>query len=288
MVPRTLDLDSVQAFVLAADLGSFTRAADALAVSQAAISLRLKRLEDRLGHRLLERTPRHVRLSRRGEAFLPAARTLLDAHEQALAGIEEAPRSRLVLGISDHVAGPELPIILKRLNAEKSTLVIEVRVAPSRELTTLFDGGGFDAVITRAEASTVQDGVILREERLAWFAASDFAREPDEPLRVAALATSWPCGVRSAATRVLDAAGIAWSEVFLGTGVLAIGAAVEAGLAVAALAPSTAPPSLVDVGYSLGLPELPLSAVLLRARPLQGQASAALRALAASYRRTTR
>ena len=48
-------------FVRVVDLGSFTRAAEALATSQAAISLRLKRLEDRLGTRLLDRTPRHVR-----------------------------------------------------------------------------------------------------------------------------------------------------------------------------------------------------------------------------------
>ncbi|WP_238298663.1 helix-turn-helix domain-containing protein, partial [Methylobacterium soli] len=56
---RAIDLDTVQAFVWVADLGSFTRAAETLDTSQAAISLKLKRLEDRLGCRLLERTPRH-------------------------------------------------------------------------------------------------------------------------------------------------------------------------------------------------------------------------------------
>ncbi|MFD0935088.1 LysR family transcriptional regulator, partial [Methylobacterium trifolii] len=74
MPSRAIDPDTVQAFVLVADLGSFTRAAEALDTSQAAVSLKLKRLEDRLGCRLLDRTPRHVRLSPRGEAFLPAAR----------------------------------------------------------------------------------------------------------------------------------------------------------------------------------------------------------------------
>lgn len=60
---KPLDIDTVQAFVLVADFASFTRAAEALDTSQAAISLKLKRLEERLGYRLLERTPRHVRLS---------------------------------------------------------------------------------------------------------------------------------------------------------------------------------------------------------------------------------
>jgi hypothetical protein len=71
---RTLDLDAVQAFVLAADLQSFTRAAEALDSTQSAISLKLKKLEQRLGRRLLERTPRLVRLSAEGQQFLPAAR----------------------------------------------------------------------------------------------------------------------------------------------------------------------------------------------------------------------
>ncbi len=95
-----LDLDTVQAFVLIADLCSFTRAAEALDTSQAAVSLKLKRLEDRLGYRLVERTPRRVRVSNHGAAFLAAARDLLAANDPALAGAGAAPH-RLRLGISD-------------------------------------------------------------------------------------------------------------------------------------------------------------------------------------------
>ncbi len=59
----TLDVEAVEAFVTIADMQSFTRAAEALGTTQGAISVKLKRLEDRLGQRLLERTPRSVRLS---------------------------------------------------------------------------------------------------------------------------------------------------------------------------------------------------------------------------------
>jgi len=65
---RPLDLDAVQAFVRIVELGSFTRAADAMGTTQAAVSLKLKRLEDRLGLRLVERTPRYVELSSPGAA----------------------------------------------------------------------------------------------------------------------------------------------------------------------------------------------------------------------------
>ena len=126
MLARPLDLDGVLAFVRVVDLGSFTRAAEALETSQAAISLRLKRLEDRLGQRLLDRTPRHVATTRKGELFLAAARRLLEAHESALAEMDGVIPARLCLGISDHVAGPDLPALLRRLDLAKAGLTLEV------------------------------------------------------------------------------------------------------------------------------------------------------------------
>lgn len=57
-----LEVDAVRAFVMIADLQSFTRAAEALGSTQGAVSVKLKRLEDRLGKKLIERTPRQVRL----------------------------------------------------------------------------------------------------------------------------------------------------------------------------------------------------------------------------------
>ncbi|BCH29431.1 hypothetical protein MesoLjLc_13610 [Mesorhizobium sp. L-8-10] len=75
MIGPALDIDTVRAFVLVADLRSFTRAAEAMETSQAAVSLKLKRLEERLDCRLLERTPRQVRLSGHGGVFLGRAAT---------------------------------------------------------------------------------------------------------------------------------------------------------------------------------------------------------------------
>ena len=90
MVPvLTLDVDAVRTFVTVADHRSFTRAAEALGVTQGAVSVKLRRLEDRLGHRLIERTPRQVRLSAQGEIFIGAAREFLAAHERAVAGLAE-------------------------------------------------------------------------------------------------------------------------------------------------------------------------------------------------------
>ncbi|KAF1043900.1 LysR substrate-binding domain-containing protein [Xylophilus sp.] len=286
---RPLDIDAVRAFVLASDLGSFTRAAETVGSSQAAISLRIKRLEVRLGGRqLLERTPRRVRLSEAGEAFLPAARDLLAAYERALdsAGVAGTAARRLVLGISDHVAGPALPGLLARLAAWDPRLVVEVRIASSRDLATAFDRRELDAAVVRREEGR-RGGELLLTERIGWFAAPGYTPVAGAPLRLATLAA--PCGVRGLAVRALDAAGIAWTEVFVGGGVMAVGAAVSAGLGVAALAERVAPPGTVDVGPAFGLPALPASEVVLHAQPAaDARADAVLRALAAAFRGAAR
>ncbi len=82
----TLDLSTVQAFLLVAELQSFTRAAEALGTTQAAISMKLQRLEAVLGKRLVERSPRAVRLTADGVGFLDSARALMEAHDRALSG----------------------------------------------------------------------------------------------------------------------------------------------------------------------------------------------------------
>src|SRR5579871_1459710 len=124
MVSMTgLDPEAVEAFVQIAELKSFTRAAEVLNSTQAAVSLRVKRLEARIGRRLLDRTPRRVQLSRDGQAFIDAAREFVRAHHRAVEVLKGRPR-RLALGITHHLVGPSLPESLKGLGAEDPRLVL--------------------------------------------------------------------------------------------------------------------------------------------------------------------
>jgi DNA-binding transcriptional LysR family regulator len=280
---KALDLEAVQAFVLVADLKSFTRAAEAMDTTQSAVSLKIKRLEDGLGRRLLERTPRLVRLSAEGNIFLEPARALIAAHQSAL-GSFAAEQRRLVVGISHHVIGAEMPIVLQRMNAAEPRLVVEMRVAASRDVLDDFDRGLLDAAIVLRHDDRRRDGEMLLEEKFGWMAAADFEHRPGETLRLAA--QSEPCSVRSMAIAALDAAGIAWTEVFVGGGIATIGAAVSAGLAVAALARRVAPPGAVDVGPRLGLPPLPSRDVMLHSSLSDHQMRRSLATLCAAIRST--
>jgi DNA-binding transcriptional LysR family regulator len=252
--------------------------------TQAAVSLKLKRLEDRLDCRLFERTPRYVQLSAQGSAFLDHARELLEAHDRALAVFVKS-RQRLTIGISDHVAGPELPALIARMNAQDPELLIEIRIGSSGDLLQSFDRRELDTVIVRLDAGR-NDGEMLTEEKFGWFASPNWQHRADEPLPVATLAA--PCGVRIMASQLLDAAAIPWTEIFVGGGVAAVTAAVMAGLGVAALAPRMLPFGAVDVGSKLGLPDLPCLPVMLHSRIKSGRAKAALVALAAAFRSAVR
>ena len=276
---KVLDLDAVRAFVLVADLRSFTRAADTLDTTQSAVSLKLKRLETHLGKQLLERTPRVVRLSADGNAFLGAARDLLNAHERALGSLSVEHR-RLALGLSEHVAGPGLPQLLGRLNAHDPGLVVELNLGTSAALLAQFDERRLDAVVIRygADEPPRDDAQMLFSEPLCWLATPAWLPRVGEPLRLALL--SPPCNVRDVALRTLTGAGIAWQEVFVGGGAAAVGAAVAAGLAVSPLARRVAPRGLIDVGARLGLPTLPESRVTLHSRVRDPQSVETLRLVA--------
>jgi DNA-binding transcriptional LysR family regulator len=259
----SLDVDAVRAFVAIADLQSFTRAAEMLGTTQGAISVKLKRLEARVGHRLIERTPRLVRLSAYGIGFLDAAREFIAAHDRATAGLT-ASRRRFALGIATHVGGAEVPTLLARLNAHDPALTIEVRLSDARPLLDAFDRGEIDAAIVRREDDR-RDGEVLAPEHFGWFATPDFVHRAGEPLRLAASSPTW-------------------TEVFLGCGTFAVAEAVSAGLATSVFPCRLVPPGTVEAGRRLGLPALPSSEIMLLSMLSDARSRATLRTLATAFR----
>jgi len=277
----TLDLDGVKAFLLTAELQSFTRAAEVLGSTQSAISLKLRRLEQQLGRRLLDRTPRRVRLSAEGLTFLEAARDLIGAHQRAVAsfGVEQR---RLVVGISHLIVGSALPGLLRRMSEHDPNLVIELRVAGSRDVVQDYEKGGLDAALTLQPEDRRGNGEVLFTETFAWIAAADWLPRAGQPLPLSTQGES--CGIRMAAVRALDQAGIAWTEVFISKGAALVGAAAAAGLAIALLPRRAAPAGTIDVGAALSLPPLPTQEVVLYSALRDQRSINALRTLAAAFK----
>ncbi len=277
---KPLDITAVQAFVMAAELQSFTRAADALETTQSAISLRLGKLERQLGRRLMERSPRHVRLSAEGLAFLEVARELLSAHDRAVMALDVDAR-RLVIGISHELIGSELPSLLRRINAHDPGLRVEMRVGGSRDLMALYDQDELDAVWVLRPDDRRKRGKSVYAEPMAWVSAPGWRPVPGQPLPLATQGKA--CRIRNAAARALDAAGIAWEEVFVGRGAATVGAAAAAGMAIAVLATRTAPPGTVDIGETLSLPPIPAQEVMLYSSLHDRRSREALRLMSLAF-----
>ncbi|MCR0981588.1 LysR family transcriptional regulator [Roseomonas populi] len=275
-----LDLESVRLFVLAAEFGNLTRAAEAAGTVQPVVSQRLKALEARLGRRLLDRSPRLVRLTADGAVFLTSARALLAAHDAALRPPDLRPL-RLAIGISDHAAGLGLPALLARLRAAlPAHVALELRSGASIPLRADFDEGALDAVLVRREAGG-SEGEVLGEDPLGWRGAPDLVLPPGAPVPLALLPP--PCGVRAAAERALEAAGRPWREAFRGGSCATLLAGARAGLGLAPMGRISAG-GAPDLGPALGLPPLPPSEIVLHGRAASPEAGAALRALAAGMR----
>lgn len=275
-----LDLESVRLFVLAAEFGNLTRAAEAAGTVQPVVSQRLKGLEAALGRRLLERTPRFVRPTADGAAFLDRARALLAAHDAAVLFMP-TPAVRFVAGLSEHAVGMGLEGVLRRVRAAlPAGAAIEVRTGQSQPLRAAFDAGEIDAAVIRREAGG-EGGEVLGSDPLGWRAVDGLRLRPGEPVPLATLGP--PCGVRAAAIRVLDRADMAWHETFLSGGCAALLAGARAGLGVAPMG-RAASGDVPDAGPALGLPPLPVSEVVLFGRAGSPAVAAALRALAAGVR----
>lgn len=282
-----LDIDALRALVLVADLRSFTRAAEALSTSQAAISLRLKRLEMRLDRLLLERTPRLVRLTPDGETLVTQARQVIAAHDAALAALEAKPQRPLKLGVSDQAVGAQLPGLLARVRQRLPGLKLEVRIGLSSELAAIFEQGKLDAAVLHqvGTGKPPRGSELLLNDRLGWFAAPDFELKAGEPLPLLALAP--PCAVRAAGIRALEQADLPWTEAFTGGGVGALAAALSAGLGVAVLGRRARLPGMVELTKKQRLPVLPATAVYMLSRVSDPVLSRGLREIASAIRADT-
>lgn len=278
-----LDLESVRLFVLAAEYGNLTRAAEAAGTVQPVVSARIKALELSLGRKLLERTPRYVRLTDAGGFFLERARKLLAAHDQALAP-ERAEPCRITIGVSDHALGTSFDAVLRRLRTVlPGDTVFTVRLGQSFGVRELFEAGNVDLAVIRREGSG-PDGEVLGEDPLLWRSSPGWqSRKGVVPL----VSLPPPCGVRAVAVKTLDKAGLPWREAFVGGSCMALVAAVRAGLGIAPLGRMIGA-ELLEPFDLPDLPPLPSSQIVMLARTPTSDLAAAARALAASVRDTLR
>jgi DNA-binding transcriptional LysR family regulator len=143
-----MEIRQLRAFVSIAELGTFTAGAQRVHVTQAAISMQIRQLENELGARLFVRAPRKVMLTEAGEQLLSRARQILRDHDAALEEIADltgAERGRLRVGsASAMVTTDVLPKLLRDVRRQHSRADITVASGTSESLVQLILGGELD------------------------------------------------------------------------------------------------------------------------------------------------
>ena len=254
MVSR-LDLDLLRTFVTVAEIGSLTRAGERLLISQPTVSLQLKRLEDGLGRRLLERSAKGVQLTADGETLLSYARRILALAEEALGRITEPLITGLVrLGTPEDFATTHLSGVLARFAQGHPQVALEVTTDLTLNLIERFRSGEFDLVLIKREPMGEADGVRVWREPLVWAGLRPeiFRSGQQLPLVV----SPHPCVYRKRATVALDKAGLAWRVAYTSTSLAGAQAAVRAGLGITVLPKEMVPPDFYIIDTAEGAPDL--------------------------------
>lgn len=135
-----IELAQIEAFLAAAQHGSFSRAAEALSVAQPSLSNRIQSLERELSEILFERMGRGVRLTDAGRVFLPHAERVLRALQdgvQELEGTREATSGRLSIGSAPAISAYILPQVLKTYVSRYGGVDVTVRTGHSEQVLEL-------------------------------------------------------------------------------------------------------------------------------------------------------
>jgi len=264
--------DLLRTFVMVAECGGFSRAAERLNSTQSTVSHQIKRLEAQAARKFLDRTTRSICLTEDGEIFIGYAKKFLRLADDAKQHFN-APKlmGHVRLAASDDFATYSLPEVLARFKRVHPGVRLTVDVGLSGNLVSRLDEGEFDLVLGKRSVGDTA-GEFVSREKLVWVASPDFDLDVRQPLPLAVYPK--PCLYRSTAIDALNAAGLSWTVTYTSPSLSGIRAAAIAGIAVTPLAANFITPDLSPLGPEANLPELPdVEFALFRTRAVETPAA---------------
>jgi len=250
---RNLDLTALRAFATVAATGGVTRSAVLLHLTQSAVSMQIKRLEEALDTRLLDRAGRGVRLTPEGEKVLAYARRMLSLNDELLDRMRDAvPEGEIRLGVPHDIVPRCIPAVLRAFAAEYPRVRITLISSVTTTLHEMFAEGGCDVILT-TEAAPGPGGEELVRLPMIWVGAEEGIAWTQRPLR---LAFETACVFRSRAQAALDAADISWEVAITAESSRAIDASVSADLACHVVIDGFDTPEMLPVPHGGNLPEI--------------------------------
>ncbi len=247
-----LDPDLLKAIIAVVDCGSFTAAAERLHSTQPTISQKIRRLEEQVGHRLLDRSGRQIVPTDAGQALLGHARHLLALNEQILDVMAGAAVTAVVrLGIPEDFVASRVTQVLADFSRRHPRGKLEITSGLCADLLARYDRGELDLILVKQRRHD-RAAVACRPETLAWI---DSARHPGFGADPVPLVTFPPRGLyREDIIRAVEATGRHWRIAYTCSSLNGIQHAVAAGLGISLLPVRTVTPDHAILGLREGLP----------------------------------
>src|SRR5215468_947201 len=262
-----LDIVLLHTFVAVVEANGFTRAAGFVNLTQSAVSLHIKRLEEQIGRRLFDRAAPKIILTSDGEILLSYAQRILALEEEVKARLgHPQPQGRVRLGAPEYFDPGTLASLLAQFNSRYPAIELEIQMGIGTDIAALYGRGLLDVAIINREIDEAdgaerngngpgKDTTVLYREGRVWAALPDMRLDSERPVPLALFPA--PCAWRQLAQERLQSAGRRWTVAVQSTGLSGIVTAVEAGLAISIFAQSGLSTRLRALGPGQGLPALP-------------------------------
>lgn len=181
---RRLDIDALRALRAIRQHGGITRAAEALGLTQSAVSHKIKRLETSLDCDLLTRKSGAPTFTAAGEDLLDYATRILGLHDEALLSLTKTDLAgRILLGLTEDTTCSDLSRILGRFHRLHPQVAVRTKVRMSLVLRGMLERGELDAAILQIFAHEVRPtDVVLFREGLHWVKSPNLALPTDGPI----------------------------------------------------------------------------------------------------------
>lgn len=249
-----LDLDQLRTFVAISEAGSFTRAGEIVFKTQSAISMQMRKLEERIGKKLFIRDGRQSRLSDDGERLLVYARRLVQLSAETMAAFDENRLEGVVrFGMPDDFADRFLPEVLARFAESNPRVEIEFACEATPALVEGMKNGRLDLALVTHNADKM-DTQVVREEPLCWVTSArhDTHKQPLLPVAFGRETCIW----RRQAEERLRSVARSFRVRYSSWSATVIAATVLSGLAVSVLPESALRPGMRVLGEEDGFPPL--------------------------------
>lgn len=259
---RDFDISGLRTYLAVVEHANMTHAANMRNLTQSAVSQQIKKLENMLQTRLLLRQQGGVVLTAAGQQFLPHARALVRANDEAFCDLLQLPTDGDVrLGVPTDVVSSLLPTVLSWFHRAHPNINVTLVSKSSNDLRNMLNLGQIDIALTTDRESD-PDAVLLFRKALIWIGAINGSAHLKSPLPVAVGRRD--CPFRKATSEALGQAKLPWRAVTQVGSLEPVFATLMADMAVAAFLPGTVPNGTCEVLEKL--PKLPEFSLQMRAQ----------------------